>query len=34
VVADKHKGSIEAANHPSGGAMFTLRLPCESAQPD
>ncbi len=33
VVADKHRGSIEATNHPSGGAMFTLRLPCESDQP-
>jgi signal transduction histidine kinase len=33
VVADKHRGTIEAANHPSGGAMFTLRLPCEAEQP-
>ena len=26
-VADQHGGSIEAANEPDGGAVFTLRLP-------
>ncbi|MCU7796572.1 MAG: CHASE2 domain-containing protein [Candidatus Thiodiazotropha sp. (ex Myrtea spinifera)] len=30
VVADKHRGTIEAANGEAGGALFTLRIPCES----
>jgi CHASE2 domain-containing sensor protein/signal transduction histidine kinase len=29
VVADKHRGSVEATNRPGGGALFCLRLPCE-----
>ncbi len=29
VVADKHLGSVVAANREGGGALFTLRLPCE-----
>jgi CHASE2 domain-containing sensor protein/signal transduction histidine kinase len=29
VVADKHHGSVEAANRSGGGALFSLRLPCE-----
>ncbi len=30
VVADKHHGSVEAANRDGGGALFSLRLPCEA----
>lgn len=30
VVADKHRGTIEATNGEAGGAQFTLRIPCES----
>jgi CHASE2 domain-containing sensor protein/signal transduction histidine kinase len=29
VVADKHHGSVEAVNRAEGGALFSLRLPCE-----
>ena len=28
-----HGGSIEAANHPGGGALFTLRLPVSRPEP-
>lgn len=31
VVADKHRGTVEAANGEAEGAVFTLRLPCEAA---
>ncbi|MCU7842704.1 MAG: CHASE2 domain-containing protein [Candidatus Thiodiazotropha sp. (ex Monitilora ramsayi)] len=33
VVADKHRGTIEAANGGDGGAVFILRIPCESESP-
>jgi signal transduction histidine kinase len=29
VVADKHLGSVKAVNREGGGALFSLRLPCE-----
>ncbi len=28
-VAALHGGSVEAANHPDGGALFTVRIPVE-----
>jgi CHASE2 domain-containing sensor protein/signal transduction histidine kinase len=31
VVADKHRGTVEAANGKAGGAVLTLCLPCEAA---
>jgi nitrogen fixation/metabolism regulation signal transduction histidine kinase len=30
-IAEEHGGSIRAENRPAGGAAFTLRLPCDSA---
>lgn len=30
VVADKHRGTVEAANGETEGAVFTLTLPCEA----
>ncbi|MEJ2590252.1 MAG: CHASE2 domain-containing protein [Candidatus Thiodiazotropha sp.] len=30
VVADKHRGTVEAANGENGGAVFTFSLPCEA----
>jgi len=31
VVADKHRGSVEASNREGGGALFRLNLPCEES---
>ena len=31
-LAEAHGGSLEASNHPQGGAIFTLRLPLEKGK--
>jgi len=28
-IVEEHGGSIRAENRPAGGAMFTVRLPCD-----
>ncbi len=33
-VAEQHGGSVSAANHPDGGAIFTIRLPTTVPDPD
>jgi two-component system phosphate regulon sensor histidine kinase PhoR len=32
-IAEGHRGTISVANHPSGGATFTLRLPLQPRSP-
>jgi two-component system sensor histidine kinase KdpD len=31
-IARAHRGEVAAANHPSGGAIFTFRLPVETSE--
>jgi two-component system, OmpR family, sensor histidine kinase KdpD len=31
-IARAHQGSIEAANHPTGGAVFTIKVPVETSE--
>jgi signal transduction histidine kinase len=32
-IVEEHRGEITAANHPDGGALFTVRLPVAAACP-